>query len=79
MAITIKDIAKECDVSITAVSFVLNGKDDLVSEKTKEKILNTCKKYNYKPNYLASALKSKTTNYWCSYSRFRKRILHSYS
>ena len=62
MAITIKDIAKECDVSITAVSFVLNGKDDLVSEKTKEKILNTCKKYNYKPNYLASALKSKTTN-----------------
>ena len=35
MAITIKDIAKECDVSITAVSFVLNGKDDLVSEKTK--------------------------------------------
>ena len=25
MAITIKDIAKECDVSITSVSFVLNG------------------------------------------------------
>ena len=62
MAITIKDIAKECDVSITSVSFVLNGKDYLVSEKTKEKILEICNKHNYKPNYIAAALKNKTTN-----------------
>lgn len=57
--ITIKEIAKEANVSITAVSFVLNGKENNVSKATAERILNVCKKYNFKPNYIASSLKSK--------------------
>lgn len=58
--ITIKDIAQEANVSITAVSFVLNGKENNVSKETAERILRVCKKYNFKPNYIASSLKSKT-------------------
>ena len=58
-SITIKEIAKEANVSITAVSFVLNGKENSVSKETAERILNVCKKYNFKPNYIASSLKSK--------------------
>lgn len=61
MGVTIKDIAKECNCSITSVSFVLNGKSDFVGKETAERILATCKKYNYKPNYIAAALKNKTT------------------
>lgn len=61
MSVTIKDIAKECNCSITSVSFVLNGKSDFVGKETAERILATCKKYNYKPNYIAAALKNKTT------------------
>ena len=57
--ITIKEIAKEANVSITAVSFVLNGKENSVSKETAERILGVCKKYNFKPNYIASSLKSK--------------------
>ena len=57
--LTIKDIAKEANVSITAVSFVLNGKENSVSKETAERIISVCKKYNFKPNYIASSLKSK--------------------
>lgn len=57
--VTIKEIAKEANVSITAVSFVLNGKENNVSKETAERILGVCKKYNFKPNYIASSLKSK--------------------
>ena len=59
--LTIKDIAKEAGVSVTAVSFVLNGKESSVSKATAEKIISVCNKYNYKPNYLASSLKSKSS------------------
>lgn len=60
--VTIKEIAKESGVSVTAVSFVLNGKASSVSKETAEKVLSVCQKYNYKPNYFASALKTKTTH-----------------
>jgi len=61
--LTIKDIAKESGVSTTAVSFILNGKEDSVSKETRDRVLEVCKKYNYKPNYLAAALKSKSTKF----------------
>ena len=54
--VTIKEIAKEANVSITAVSFVLNGKENNVSKETAQRILGVCKKYNFKPNYIASSL-----------------------
>ena len=41
--VTIKDIAEECNVSITTVSNVLNGKAK-VGEKTKQRILEVIEK-----------------------------------
>lgn len=60
--ITIKDIAKECGVSITAVSFVLNGKESSVSSETAKKIQEVCRLHNYQPSYIAASLKNKHTN-----------------
>ncbi len=60
MRITITEIAKLANVSKSAVSIVLNSKPG-VSEKTRARILNTIKKYNYNPNLLAKSLVSKQT------------------
>lgn len=56
--VTIKEIAKECDVSIATVSNILNGKPN-ASEETRKKVLETVKKLNYTPNYVAKNLKMK--------------------
>ena len=48
-AITIKDIAKLAEVSTSAVSMVINGREGL-SDATREKILRTIKETNYYPN-----------------------------
>lgn len=46
--ITLKDIAKDANVSVASVSLVLNGKDDgRVSQKTKKEIENSIKKLGY--------------------------------
>lgn len=50
MKTTIKNIADACNLSITSVSLVLNGKPNRISEETKELILKTAKKMNYRPN-----------------------------
>lgn len=60
--ITIRDIAAEAGVSITAVSFVLNGKGGSINKKTAQRILDVCEKHNYKRNYIAIALKNKSTH-----------------
>ncbi len=60
--VNLKKIAEEAGVSITLVSLVLNNKKTRVSKTTKERILDTAKKYNYVPNRLASGLKSKKTH-----------------
>jgi len=57
---TIKEIANACNVSIATVSNVLNGKKS-VSEKTKKRILETAKRMEYVPNYMAKNLKQKET------------------
>lgn len=62
MAITIKDVAKEANVSITTVSRVINNKDEGVSKETKEKILKIMKKLDYRPNGIARGLVTKKTN-----------------
>lgn len=46
---TIKDIAKLAGVSVSTVSKVINGKDDLISPATREKILGIVKEYHYAP------------------------------
>lgn len=50
MKTTIKSIADACNLSITSVSLVLNGKPNRISEETKELILETAKRMNYRPN-----------------------------
>ncbi|WP_171014900.1 LacI family DNA-binding transcriptional regulator [Culicoidibacter larvae] len=63
MGITIKDIAKQANVSVTTVSLVMNNKADHISEKTKQKIFQVVEEMDYKPSQVARSLvtsKSKT-------------------
>lgn len=60
--ITIKDIAKEANVSIATVSNVINNKSKGVSKETREKILNLVERYDYKPNAVARGLVKRRTN-----------------
>lgn len=58
--ITIKDIAKKFDVSISTVSKALNDSYE-ISQTTKEKIQAYAKKKKYKPNFNALSLKNRRT------------------
>ena len=58
--LTIKDIAKEFDVSISTVSKALNDSYE-ISVSTKEKIKKYAKANNYKPNFNALSLKNRQT------------------
>lgn len=62
MKVTIKDIAQECGVSISAVSLVLNNRECRISEETRNRILDTAAKYRYRPNKLAVGLLKKQTS-----------------
>lgn len=59
--VTLKDIAEQCQVSITTVSNILNGKSN-VSNKTKDRVLQVIKETGYKPNYMARGLRAAKTN-----------------
>lgn len=56
----IKDIAKHAGVSISTVSYALNGSPK-VTEETRKKILAIAKELNYIPNAAARNLKKKET------------------
>ena len=58
--LTIKDIAKQLNVSISTVSKALNDSYE-ISVKTKEKIQKFAKENNYQPNVTAVNLKNKKT------------------
>lgn len=58
--ITLKDIAKEFDVSTSTVSKALNDSHE-ISTETKERIKAYAKYYNYKPNSLALKLRNQKT------------------
>lgn len=62
MRVTIKDIARECDLSITTVSLVLNGKPNKISSQNAQLILDTARKLNYNRNQLAVGLVKKKSN-----------------
>ena len=57
MAITIKDVARECGMSISTVSKVFNGYPD-ISEDTRAQVMRTARRLGYQPNALARALKT---------------------
>ena len=59
--ITIKELSKILEVSISPVSKALNDSYE-ISDSTKERIKAAAKTYNYKPNKLAVNLKSGKTN-----------------
>lgn len=62
MKVTIKDIARECGVSISAVSLVLNNRESRISEETRRRVVDVAAKYNYRPNKLAVSLLKKSTS-----------------
>lgn len=60
MAVTLKEIAQSCNVSVTTVSNILNGKPK-VSEETKKKVLEVIDTLGYQPNYFAQGLRRQKT------------------
>ncbi|SMD44027.1 transcriptional regulator, LacI family [Aquiflexum balticum DSM 16537] len=57
--ISIKDIARELGISITTVSFILNGKakEKRISDEMTKKVQNYIKEVGYTPSYLAQSLR----------------------
>ena len=58
--ITLKQIARELDVSVSTVSKALSNSKE-ISEDTTQKIQAFAKLYNYKPNNIALSLKNRKT------------------
>jgi len=59
--VSIKDIAKRAGVSISTVSYALNG-NDKVTKETAEKIIAIAEELNYVPHAAARLLKTKKSN-----------------
>ncbi|QRM88302.1 substrate-binding domain-containing protein [Lacinutrix sp. WUR7] len=58
--VTLKQIAKELDVSISTVSKALRNSKE-ISEDTRQKVQAFAKLYNYRPNNIALSLKNRKT------------------
>lgn len=58
--ITLKQIARELDVSISTVSKALRNSSE-ISEDTRDKVKAFAKLYNYRPNNIALSLKNRKT------------------
>lgn len=61
MSITLKEVAKACGVSITAVSLVLNDQPNRISPDVKKRIFQTAKELHYRPNQIAVSMVTKKT------------------
>ncbi|ANS73490.1 transcriptional regulator [Paenibacillus yonginensis] len=59
--ITIKDVAKQANVSVATVSRVINGLDR-VSESTRKRVLKIIQELNFVPNNMAASMVNKKTN-----------------
>lgn len=58
--ITVKEIAKQCNVSPSTVSNILNGRSN-VSEQTRRRVLECVEKTGYQPNYYAQNMRRRST------------------
>lgn len=68
--VTIKDVAKRANVSITSASYALNG-TGTISDETRQRILEAAEALNYHPNPFARKLKTgKTLTIGVFISRF---------
>ena len=54
--VTIKDVAKRANVSITTVSRVINETEHSVSPETRERVLRAIQELGFYPNALARGL-----------------------
>ena len=63
-ALSIKDIATQANVSITTVSFIINGKakEKSISEAVIEKVEKIIAESGYKPNQIARSLRTGNSN-----------------
>lgn len=59
---TIRDIAKQCHVSVATVSRVLNNDPKGVSMETRQRVLKIIEQVGYKPNAVARTLATKRAN-----------------
>ena len=55
MALTLEDVGRQCGVSRSTVSRVIND-SPLVNEATKERVLKAIKELKYAPNFIARSL-----------------------
>lgn len=63
MKVTMKDIAKELNLSLATVSYVLNHSEkEKISHDTRIKVLDTAKRLGYVPNQTAKSLANKRSN-----------------
>lgn len=61
--ITIKDVAREANVSVATVSYVINERSEKrISEKTRKKVLQVINLLGYTPNQSAKALATSRSN-----------------
>jgi DNA-binding LacI/PurR family transcriptional regulator len=62
-AVTLKDIAAKCGVSITTVSRILNGRDTGVPirEDTRQRVIAAAAELGYRPNLLARGLRGSSS------------------
>jgi len=60
--VTMKHVAQIAGVSQQTVSRIINHKDSLVTEKTRERVLKITRDLNYQPNHFAQSLKTGRTN-----------------
>lgn len=62
--VSIKDIAKQLGISISTVSFVVNGKakEKRISEELAKKVLQLVEELDYKPDLLAKSFRTGKTN-----------------
>ncbi|WP_419834492.1 LacI family DNA-binding transcriptional regulator [Endozoicomonas atrinae] len=61
MKATIKDVAKAAGVSISTVSYAING-NERISDTTRQRVLDVAKELNYVANRNAKLLKQKKGN-----------------
>ena len=62
MSITMKQIADLAEVSTATVSKIINGRDEHISQATREKVLSIIEENNFSPNTVAKGLRVKKTS-----------------
>lgn len=61
MSVTIKDIAREAGMSVSAVSLVLNDRPCRIADAKRKHIREIARRLNYAPNQAARSLVTKKT------------------